>query len=249
MQLKFSLSMRKLLFLIFSSTLLVACDPHLFESVMTPSPTSVPLTNAEVISGLKDALRVGAENAVGITSREGGFNSNAVIRIPFPEEAIRVRNWAMQNGLSTQVSNFESNLNKAAERAAKEAVPVFVNAITSMSIEDGFTILRGDSLAATTFLRQRTTGELVTRFRPTVDQVIDEIKLTSYWDPIASAYNATTLFTGQQQVNTDLGAYVTDKALQGLFYYVGVEEKKIRRDPKARVTDILVRVFGSLDRR
>lgn len=241
--------MMRLLTLTFCCLSLTSCDPHLIDAVLNQGANQPPLTNTEVISGLRDALRVGAENAVSFTSREGGFNSNPVIRIPFPEDAIRVRNWAVQNGLSNQVNALENNLNKAAERAAKEAVPIFVNAIRSMSIEDGFAILRGDSLAATSYLRQRTSAELINRFRPIVDQVIDDINLTSFWDPIATAYNATTMFTGQQQVNADLGAYVTDKALGGLFHYVGEEEKKIRRDPKARVTDILVRVFGSLDKR
>jgi len=229
---------------------LTACDPQLLEQVLSGGNTlgTTPLSNAEVVNGLRDALRVGAENAVSFTSKEGGFNANPKIRIPFPEEALRVKIWANQNGLQSQVTAFENNLNKAAEKAAKEAVPVFTEAIMGMTIEDGFGILRGDSLAATSYLKKATTTNLTARFRPIVDQVIEDINLTGFWEPISKAYNTSTLFTGQQQVNTDLGAYVTDKALTGLFYYVGDEEKKIRRDPKARVTDILVRVFGSIDK-
>lgn len=226
----------------------ISCDPATLEGIMSgtgTTTTKVPLTNEEVIRGLKEALNVGAKNAVSFTSKEDGFNKNNLIRIPFPEEAQKVKNAAINLGLSSQVETFETTLNRAAEKAAAEAVPVFVNAITSMSIQDGFYILRGDSTAATTFLRNSTTAELKQKFSPIVQKAIDEVKLTSYWEPLTKAYNQSTIFTGNQPVNTDLNAYVTDKALSGLFYYVASEEKKIRKDPAARVTDILKRVFGN----
>ncbi|HEY8405165.1 MAG TPA: DUF4197 domain-containing protein [Flavobacteriales bacterium] len=228
------------------SMTLVSCDPAVLEGIMSgTATTAVPLSNEEVIRGLKEALSIGAQNAVSFTSKENGFLNNPIIRIPFPEEAQKVKNAALNLGLSAQVERFESTLNKAAEKAAAEAVPVFVNAITSMSIQDGFNILRGDSTAATQFLKKATTAELTQKFTPIVQKAIDEVKLTSYWEPLTKAYNQSTLFTGNQPVNTDLTAYVTEKALSGLFYYVADEEKKIRKDPAARVTDLLKRVFGS----
>lgn len=228
------------------SMTLVSCDPAVLEGIMSgTATTAVPLSNEEVIRGLKEALSIGAQNAVSFTSKENGFLNNPIIRIPFPEEAQKVKNAALNLGLSAQVERFESTLNKAAEKAAAEAVPVFVNAITSMSIQDGFNILRGDSTAATQFLMKATTAELTQKFTPIVQKAIDEVKLTSYWEPLTKAYNQSTLFTGNQPVNTDLTAYVTEKALSGLFYYVADEEKKIRKDPAARVTDLLKRVFGS----
>jgi hypothetical protein len=241
--------MKKLLVVAASLIMLCGCDPHMLESVVNSLPQNpVPLSNTEVINGLKEALRVGTETAVRFTAKDGGFNNNARIRIPFPEEAEKVKTTVFQLGMAAEIKRFEDNLNRAAEKAAAEAIPVFVDAITSMSIEDGFAILKGDSLAATSYLKQKTTAQLTNTFRPIVDRVIDEIKLTSYWEPLTKAYNTTTLFTGQSQVNPDLGQYVTQKALAGLFIYVGEEEARIRRDPKARVSDILVRVFGSLDR-
>ncbi len=226
-----------------------SCDPVVLESIMSGSNTGTTakvLSNEDVIQGLKEALNIGARNAVSFTSKPDGFLKNPLIRIPFPEEAQKVKNAAINLGLSAQVETFETTLNRAAEKAAAEAVPVFIQAISQMTIQDGFAILRGDSIAATNFLRKTTTEQLKQRFSPIVQKAIDEVKLTSYWEPLTKAYNQSTLFTGNTPVNTDLNAYVTDKALQGLFQYVAVEEKKIRKDPAARVTDILQRVFGSI---
>ncbi len=229
---------------------ITSCDPATLEGIMSgiPSGTSVPLTNEEVVQGLKEALKVGAQNAVSFTSKEGGFLNNSLIRIPFPTEAQQVKTKALQLGLSSQVEKFESNLNRAAELASKEAAQVFVNAITNMSIQDGFNILKGDSTAAASFLKKNTSVELTQKFSPIVQKAIDEVKLTSYWEPLTSAYNTASILTGGQQVNTDLNAYVTQKALDGLFFYVADEEKKIRKNPAARVSEILRKVFGSLDK-
>jgi hypothetical protein len=230
---------------------LISCDPSSLNGIMsTGGTTSAPgLSNADIVQGLKEALSVGAKNAVSFTSKENGFLNNPLIRIPFPAEAQKVKDKALSLGLSAQVDKFESNLNHAAEKAAAEAVPVFINAITSMSIEDGFNILHGDSIAATSFLKNATTAQLTEKFSPIVQNAIDQVKLTSYWDPLASAYNTSTILTGAKAVNPDLKAYVTEKALEGLFKYVALEEKKIRRDPMARVSDILMKVFGSLDKK
>lgn len=245
--------MKNIRFVITSLVLLLAlqaCDPSSLEGIMNGIPQSTgstPLTNAEVVQGLREALKVGAQNAVSFTGKDGGFANNAVIRIPFPADAQKVKEKAIQLGLSSEVQKFEANLNRAAELAAREAFQVFANSISSMSVEDGFAILKGDSTAATAYLQRTTTTELTSKFSPIVQKAIDEVKLTSYWTPLANAYNTATVLTGGQAVNPDLNAYVTDKALSGLFHYVGEEEKKIRRNPAARVSDILKKVFGSLD--
>jgi Protein of unknown function (DUF4197) len=239
--------MKKLLLLVAIPCLFVSCDPATLEGILSTTQTKPGLTNEEVIAGLKEALKVGANNAVSFTSKTDGFFKNPFIKIPFPKEAENVKTFALSHGLQSQVDKFEMNLNRAAEKAAAEAVPVFVNAITSMTVEDGFNILKGDSTAATTFLRKATTAELTQKFSPIVQQAIDQVNLTSFYEPLATAYNASTILTGKQAVNPDLKAYVTEKALNGLFFYVAQEEKKIRRDPQARVSDILKKVFGSLD--
>lgn len=204
------------------------------------------LTNGEVISGLKEALNVGIKNSVDITSVTDGFLKNQDIRLPFPEDALKVKEKALEWGLDGQVDKFETTLNRAAEEAAKEALPIFKDAILNMSISDGFSILNGGEGAATQFLKDNTTSKLTSAFAPKVDAAISKVKLTDYWNPIINKYNTAMSFTGGEKINPDLSEYVTERAIQGLFFMVEKEENKIRKDPVARVTDILQKVFGSI---
>jgi nicotinamidase-related amidase len=206
------------------------------------------LTNQEVISGLKEALTVGIRNAVDVTSVTDGFLGNQAIKLPFPESAERMKEKALEWGLDNQVDKIVTTLNRAAEDAAKEATPIFVNAIKNMSVQDGFAILNGGEGAATSFLKKNTRDQLVEAFSPKVEESIKEVKLTEYWDPVMKKYNQATTFTGGEKVETDLNKYVTDKAITGLFHMVEKEENKIRKDPAARVTDLLTKVFGSIGR-
>lgn len=212
----------------------------------TPTTTQPQLTNTEVISGLKEALNVGIKNSVSLTSVTDGFLGNAAIRLPFPEEAIKVKQKALEWGLDGQVEKFETTLNRAAEEATKEALPIFMDAITNMSISDGFAILNGGNGAATKFLKDNTTAKLTAAFRPKVEAAISKVKLTDYWNPIITKYNSAMSLTGGQKLNPDLNQYVTEKAISGLFHMVEIEENKIRKDPMARVSDILKKVFGSI---
>ena len=145
-----------------------------------------------------------------------------------------------------QVEKFETTLNRAAEEATKEALPIFMDAIKNMSVQDGFAILNGGNGAATKFLRDQTTAKLVTAFAPKVKEATSKVKLTEYWNPIINKYNTAMSISGGQKLNPDLDAYVTELAIKGLFQMVEKEENKIRKDPMARVTDILAKVFGSL---
>lgn len=203
------------------------------------------LTNEDVIAGLKEALVKGAEHSVEVASVTDGFWKSERLRIPFPEEAIKVKNTLNDIGLGSQVEKFELTMNRAAETAAKEAVPVFVNAIKDMTVADGFAILRGGDHAATDFLKDKTTAELTNKFRPIVEKATQQVALTSYWTPLTNAYNTATLLTGGQVVDPDLDAYVTQKAIDGLFVLVADEEQKIRKDPLARTTNLLRRVFAA----
>ena len=208
--------------------------------------TTPSLTNADVISGLKEALTVGIKNSVNMASVTDGFLNNSQIRLPFPEDALKVNQKAIEWGLGGQVEKFETTLNRAAEDATKEALPIFVDAIRNMSIQDGFTILNGGDGAATRFLKNNTTAQLTAAFAPKVGASISKVKLTEYWNPIMTKYNSAMALTGGQKVNPDLNAYVTERAIAGLFKLVEQEENKIRKDPAARVTEILQKVFGSL---
>ena len=219
------------------------------STLTTTSGTTTPaLTNSEVISGLKEALTVGITNSVNLTSVTDGFLGNNAIRLPFPEDAIKVKQKALEWGLDGQVEKFETTLNRAAEEASKEALPIFKEAILSMSVQDGFSILNGGNGAATKFLQDKTTSQLVAAFSPKVEAAISKVKLTEYWNPIITKYNSAMTFTGGQKLNPDLNQYVTEKAIIGLFHMVEQEENKIRANPAARVSDLLQKVFGSLDK-
>ena len=218
-------------------------------TILNPTNNSfskIDLTNEEVISGLKEALNVGIKNAVNLSSVTDGFLKNDVIRLPFPPDAIKVREKAMNFGLSKQVTTFEETLNRAAEEATKKALPIFVDAIKNMSVSDGFSILKGGDGAATKFLKSQTSNQLVIAFAPVVKEATTKVQLTAYWNPIITRYNSAMTLSGGQKLDPDLDAYITQKAIDGLFYLVETEENKIRKDPLARVSDILVKVFGSL---
>ena len=206
----------------------------------------VDLTNKEVVSGLKEALNVGIKNAIDLSSVTDGFFKNDIIRLPFPPDAIKVREKALYFGLSKQVETFEETMNRAAEEATKQALPIFVDAIKNMSISDGFSILKGGDGSATKFLKSQTSSQLVIAFAPVVKEATTKVKLTAYWNPLIKKYNIAMTLSGGQKLDPDLDAYITQKAIDGLFYLVEIEENKIRKDPGARVTDILVKVFGSL---
>jgi len=219
------------------------------KTILNPtnnSPSKIDLTNEEVISGLKEALNVGIKNAVNLSSVTDGFLKNDVIRLPFPPDAIKVREKAISFGLSKQVTTFEETLNRAAEEATKKALPIFVDAIKNMSVSDGFSILKGGDGAATKFLKSQTSNQLVIAFAPVVKEATTKVQLTAYWNPLITKYNTAMTFSGGQKLDPDLDAYITQKAIEGLFYLVETEENKIRKDPLARVSDILVKVFGSL---
>jgi hypothetical protein len=228
---------------------LVSCE--VINSAMqtvdvTNNNTKPGLTNDEVISGLKEALQVGIKNSVELTSITDGFLKNETIRLPFPQDAIKVKEKAIELGLSGQVEKFETTLNRAAEEATKEALPIFKDAILTMSVQDGFTILKGGDGAATKFLKDQTTAKLIAAFSPKVKEATSKVKLTESWTPIINRYNQAMTLTGGQKLNPDLDAYITEKAIAGLFFMVEKEENKIRKDPTARVTDILMKVFGSI---
>ncbi len=217
--------------------------PKVTGNLPINAPVTNSLTNDEVISGLKEALSVGIKNSVSLTSVVDGFLGNPTIRLPFPPDAIKVKEKALNLGLSGQVEKFETTLNRAAEEATKEAMPIFIDAIKNMSVQDGFAILKGGNGAATKFLKDQTISKLVTAFTPKVKEATSRVKLTEYWNPIITKYNALTM---GEDLNPDLDAYITQKAIEGLFIMVAKEEDKIRLDPAARVSDLLSKVFGSL---
>jgi hypothetical protein len=240
--------MKKLLTVFLIASILFGCGVVDISSlpVGNSTPTKPQLTNDEVIKGLKEALTVGIKNSVDSSSVLDGFLKNPAIRLPFPPDAIKVKEKAISLGMQGQVDKFETTLNRAAEEAVKEALPIFKNAIINMSIQDGFAILKGGNGAATKFLKDKTSDSLAVAFLPKVKNATSKVQLTSYWNPIITKYNAAVTLSGGEKINPDIDAYVTQLAIQGLFKLVEKEENKIRKDPGARVTDILMKVFSSI---
>jgi hypothetical protein len=212
------------------------------ETLLNSGKANTPsLTNEEVIKGLKEALTIGTKNSSEKASKLDGFLKNSKIFIPWPEEAKDMRSKLMKLGMEKKIIEFETSLNRAAEEAAKKASPVFIDAITSMSLKDGFEILNGSDSAATNYLRKTTYQPLYNNFMPIVKEAIEKVKVTSYWNPLVTKYNK---IPGVKKQNPDLDKYVCNKAVNGLMLLIMEEEQKIRKDPLARVTDLLAKVFG-----
>jgi hypothetical protein len=206
------------------------------------SSLGASLSNDDVVKGLKEALSIGSNNAGGIVSQLDGFYKNANIKIPLPADVQMVSQTLRDYGLGKQMDKAELTMNRAAEDAAKQAAPIFVAAISKMSITDGLNILRGDNNAATQFLKNTTSMELTSKLQPFIQQALQKYAVTQYWKPVVTAYNKIPLVNKK---DPNLDNYVTQKALEGIFYMVSQEELKIRKDPAARVSDILKKVFGS----
>jgi hypothetical protein len=199
------------------------------------------LSNEEIIGGLKEALQVGAKKGTAKLSSVDGFFKDAVIKILMPEEAKKAEKTLRNMGLGKQVDNAILSMNRAAEDAAKSAAPIFINAIEGMSFQDALSILRGGDNAATTYLKDKTTISLIEAFRPVIENSLTKVDATKYWNSLFTTYNKFS----SEKVNTDLSAYVTEKALTGIFYQVAQEEQKIRKDPFARTSDLLKKVFSN----
>jgi hypothetical protein len=219
---------------------------------------SLPLTESEVISGLKEALTLGAKNAATRLAAENGYYGDAAIKILLPDEAKTiVDNISRIPGGDKLVQDVILRINRAAEDAAKEVAPIFVNSVTQMSIRDAFNILNGPDNAATQYLKNTTYTDLYNLYKPKIQASTEKklignistkeswVTLTSKWNTLANSLAGK--IANLKPVNTDLDDYLTNKALAGMFSKVEGEELKIRKDVNARVTATLQRVFGSLD--
>ena len=246
------------LLLIFLTLSFVSCEE--LEKILD----EINLTEDEIIEGLKTALNYGTDTAVVTTSAVDGYYGDKLLKILLPSEAEVIVSNINSVPLGPELlENVILRINRSAEDAASEAKPIFINAITSMSISEGLTILQGsnpldqnssavfDSTAATRYLMASTYSELVAAFSPKINAslnktLVGNISTNSAWRDLTTAYNIYAILNGKSQVNSDLGAHVTEKALDGLLLKVGVEEKKIRKDPFQWASDILKKVFGSV---
>lgn len=199
------------------------------------------ITQTEMVNALKEALTQGINKGADKVSVTDGYFKNAAIKILMPDEAKMVESKLRQVGLGSLVDNAILSMNRAAEQAAKESKPIFINAIKNMTITDALSILKGPDDAATSYLKTNTSTQLTEKFTPIIKKALDNTQATKYWSDVFTNYNK---IPGVQKVNPDLTKYVTQKALDGLFKMIAEEEFAIRKDPLARGTDLLKKVFG-----
>ncbi len=204
------------------------------------SSGNADLSAGTIASGLKEALEIGTQRGAEKLSSVDGFFKDAAIKILMPEQAQKAEQKLRSIGLGSQVDKAILSMNRAAEDASKSAAPIFVNAIKQMSIQDAAGILRGGDFAATEYLKVKTTSNLTEAFRPVIEQSLTAVDATKYWNTVFTTYNKFST----DKVNTDLAAYVTEKALAGIFHEVALEEQKIRQNPAAQTTELLKKVFG-----
>jgi hypothetical protein len=202
------------------------------------------LTSADVANGLKEALVQGANNGTSTISKLNGYYNNPQIKIPFPPDVQNVADKLRAIGMGDQVDRFVQTLNRGAEEAAKEAGPIFVNAIKSMSIADAWNILKGDDDAATQYLKRTTSDDLEKAFNPVIKNALEKTQATKYYSDLVNAYNKIPLV---EDVNPNLDQYATARAMEGVFFMIAKEEKNIRENPVARTTDLLKKVFSQQD--
>jgi hypothetical protein len=231
--------MKKLLLLALP-IMILASSCSTGKSILDSINTS-GLSQAEIASGLKEALTIGAQSSSNRLSMVDGFFGNSLHKIWMPEEAQKVERALRAVGLGATVDKAVLAMNRAAEDAAKTAGTIFVDAVRQMTIQDAVRILRSGDTAATAYFRQATTQALFNAFRPIVNNALAKTNATAYWNEVFTVYNKIS----SKPVTTDLSAYVTNRAIDALFYEIKNEEIKIRTDPAARVTEILRKVFGS----
>ncbi len=199
------------------------------------------LSDAKIGSGLKEALQIGTENAVNLTGKMDGYFLNQAIKILMPEKLRNVEKGLRAVGYGPEIDEFVLSMNRAAERAAPHAKQIFWDAIGEMTFEDVRKILSGHDTAATDYFKGKTTDKLTVIFKPPVSNAMNEVGVTRQYKELVGRYENIPFV---KKESFDIDHYVVTKALDGLFYMVGEEEKKIRKNPAARVTDLLKEVFG-----
>ena len=198
------------------------------------------LSDAKVASGLKEALKVGTQNTVNLTGKADGYFLNEAIKILMPEKLQTLSKGLRMVGYGPQIDEFVLSMNRAAEQAAPHAKQIFWDAIGEMTFEDARKILAGNDTAATQYFKSKTTGKLTAAFQPVVEKSMNEVGVTKQYNELVGRYQTIPFVKSE---TFDINHYVVSKALDGLFHVLGEEERKIRTNPGARVTDLLKEVF------
>lgn len=218
------------------------CHAGLFDGLKKLFSSSKQEWNDEstIITALKEAISVGTDNAVKSVSELDGYLTNQAIKILIPDKFKMITDGLRKIGYNKPVDDFILSMNRAAEKAAPQAKSIFIDAIKEMTFDDAKKILNGNETAATEYFKTKASKKLYDAFNPIIASSVNEVGATRYYKEMASKF-ALLPFVKTEALNLD--DYVTNKALDGLFYMIGEEEKKIRTDPKARVTELLEKVF------
>jgi hypothetical protein len=199
------------------------------------------LSESKIASGLKQALQVGSENAVKIVGKPNGYFGNPAIKIEMPKDLHLLESGVRELGFGPKIDEFILSMNRSAETAAPAARKIFIDAIFAMTFEDAKRILSGDNTAATQYFKEKTTGRLTDAFTPVVKRTMSENGVVKQYDSLTEQYKNIPFAKSQ---SLDIDHYVVSKALDGLFYELGEQEKQIRTNPAARTTDLLKDVFS-----
>ena len=206
------------------------------------NPKNKGLTEKDAADGIKEALVNGTGESVKMVSALDGYWGNPEIKIPFPAEAKDMESKLRSMGMGKKVDEFNESMNRAAEKAATEAKNIFIAAIKNMTVRDAINIVKGTDNAATMYLKNNTSPELISKFKPIIKTSLDNVNATKYWSDLITVYNKLPFI---KKMNPDLPQYVTQKAIDGLFIMIAKEELKIRKDPAARTSELLKKVFGN----
>ncbi len=235
-------------FLLFLVALMAFATPasaqfdKLLKGLSGATSSGSGLSDVKIGSGLQEALKVGTENAVTTTSETDGFFKNAAIKILMPKTLQNMEKPLRLVGYGPQIDEFVLGMNRAAEKAVPFAKDIFWDAIGQMTFDDAKKILAGSDTAATDYFKAKTSKKLQQAFRPSVETVMNNVGVNRQYNELIGRYKDVPFASS---VTFDVNQYVTEKATDGIFYVVGQEEKKIRTNPAARVTDLLKEVFGS----
>lgn len=232
-------------FLIISSLLFAACATDktgldFLTKIFSSGGGS--LTEQDASDAIKEALLNGTQDGVRQLSMADGYFGNPEIRIPLPPDATEMSERLRSIGLGNQVDQALESLNRAAEAAATEAGPIFIDAIKKMTIADAINIVRGTDDAATRYLEKHSSAGLKGKFQPAISSSLDRVSATKYWAAVTNSYNKLPMVS---RINPNLPEYVTTKAIEGLFVMIAREELAIRNDPSARTSQLLKKVFGN----
>lgn len=250
--------MKNIKYLTFAAIIFLSSCAEVIQLAQQTLDSEKPLAQTEIISGLKEALVVGTNKSADILGATDGYYKDEAVKILLPPEAdIIVKNIGKIPGGTELLDDVLLKINRAAEDAVSEAKPIFINSITNMTISDAVGILKGEENAATQYLRKTTYNELFELYKPKITasvnkKLVGDVSTAKSWDTLTGQWNKVAgsglgQIAGLKKVETQLDDYLTQKALDGLFLKIENEEKLIRKDPVARVSNLLKRVFGSLD--